>query len=191
MDMNKIDVIQPVPKRACEHSSDKCSYCKYEVPHPSPIPSDWSSEGWDSEKAKAREQRSLTDFNPPKSDSRQTTNLETVNDLPIQNLTIQEDKKEEKSPEVTNTLVPPPEASAAMPATEVMKQENIAEEEDNEGLTGQEKTLQKEEEEYVIYIGMLSKEEKTDTKIKTNESPYFSLRLSLNFDKKNYITILK
>ena len=37
MDMNKINAIQPVPKRACECSSDTHSYCKYEAPHPSPI----------------------------------------------------------------------------------------------------------------------------------------------------------
>ena len=72
-DMNKINVIQPVPKRACECSADTCTYCKYEAPHPSPIPSDWSSEDWDGEKAKAREQRSLIDPDFPKSDLRQTT----------------------------------------------------------------------------------------------------------------------
>ena len=70
--------------------------------------------------------------------------METVNDLPIQNLTIQEDKKEEELPEVTHTLVSPPEVSAAAPVTEVMKQENIAEEEDNEGLTDQEKDTTEE-----------------------------------------------
>ena len=75
--------------------------------------------------------------------------------------------------EVTNTLVPLPEVSAATPAAEVMKQENIVEEEDNERLTDHEKTLQKEEEEYAIYIGMLSEEEESDTKTDTDESPYF------------------
>ena len=63
--MNKIDIIQPVSKRVCEHFGDKCSYCNYEAPHPSSVPSDWSSEDWDGEKAKAREQRSLIDFDPP------------------------------------------------------------------------------------------------------------------------------
>ena len=33
------------------------------------------------------------------------TNSETVNDLPIQNLNIQEDKKEEESPEIIDTLI--------------------------------------------------------------------------------------
>ena len=55
MDMNKFNIIQLVPKRACEHSVDTCTYCKYEAPHPSPTPSDWSSKYWKGEKAKARE----------------------------------------------------------------------------------------------------------------------------------------
>ena len=62
-DMNKINIIQPVPKRACDCFADTCTYCKYEAPHPSPIPSDWSSEDWDGEKAKERELRSLIDLN--------------------------------------------------------------------------------------------------------------------------------
>ena len=73
-DMNKINIIQPVPKRACECSADTCTYCKYEAPHPSPVPSDWSSKDWDGENTKAREQRSLIDFNPPKPELRQMTN---------------------------------------------------------------------------------------------------------------------
>ena len=81
------------------------------------------------------------------------TDLETVNDLPIQNLTIQEDKKEEELPEVTNTLIQLPEESAA---TEV-----------NRRTSPRKKTmemmLQKEEEEYAIYIGMLSEEQESDT----------------------------
>ena len=99
------------------------------------------------------------------------TDLETVNDLPIQNLTIQEDKKEEELSEVVDTLVPPPEETAATPAKEVTKQENIVKGEDNGKLTDQEKMLQKEEE-YAIYIGMLSEEEESDIKTDTGESPY-------------------
>ena len=173
MDMNKIDIIQPVPKTACELSGDTHSYFKYKTPHPSPISLDWSSEDWDGEKAKAREQRSLIDFDPSKPDLRQMTNSETVNDLPIQNLTIQEDRKEEESPEVTDTLVLPAETSAAMPVMDETKQENIVEEKDIEGLTDQEKMLQKEEEEYAIYVAGLSEEEESDTETDTDESSYF------------------
>ena len=107
MDMNKINIIQPVPKRACECSVDTCTYCKYKAPHPSPMPSDWSSEDWDGETAKAREQRSLIDLNPPRPNLRQTTDSEILNELLIENLTIQEGRKEEeKSPEITDKLVP-------------------------------------------------------------------------------------
>ena len=116
MDMNKIDIVQPAPKRACECFGATCSYSKCEAPHPSPIQSDWSSEDWDGEKAKAREQKSLIDFNPPKPDSKQTMNLETADDLPIQNLSIHEGQKEEELPEVRDALVPPPKASAATPS---------------------------------------------------------------------------
>ena len=38
-------------------------YCQFDAPHPSATPSDWSSEEWDGEKAKAREQCPLLDFN--------------------------------------------------------------------------------------------------------------------------------
>ena len=53
--MNKINIVQLTPKRACEHSDYLCTYCKYEAPHPSPELFDWSSEDWDGKKAKARE----------------------------------------------------------------------------------------------------------------------------------------
>ena len=68
MDMNKIDIVQPTPRRSCKHLGTTCSNCKHEAPNPSPIQSDWSSEDWDDEKAKAREQKSLIDFDPSKPD---------------------------------------------------------------------------------------------------------------------------
>ena len=64
-DMNKIDVVQPVPRRVCKCFGPTCSYCKHEDPHPSPVHSDWSSEDWEGDKAKAKEQKSLIDFKPP------------------------------------------------------------------------------------------------------------------------------
>ena len=42
---------------------EDCTYCKYDTPHPSTTPSDWSNEDWDGEKAKAMEQCRLLDFN--------------------------------------------------------------------------------------------------------------------------------
>ena len=94
--------------------------------------------------------------------------LETADDLPIQNLSIHE---EEELPEVTDALVPSPEALLTTSVTEVVKPENITEE-NNGGLTDQEQMLQREEEEYAIYISMLSDEEESDTETDTDESAY-------------------
>ena len=35
---------------------EECTYCKFDALHPSITPSDWASEDWDGDKAKAREQ---------------------------------------------------------------------------------------------------------------------------------------
>ena len=61
-DMNKLDIIQPTPKRLCTRSLKDCTDCNYNAPHPSPAPSNWPIEDWDGDKTKAREQRSLIDF---------------------------------------------------------------------------------------------------------------------------------
>ena len=113
----------------------------------------------------------LIDFNPPKTEVRWMTESEILNNLPIQNLTIQEDNKVEATPEITDTLVPPSKTSAVTPMMEETNQENIVEEKDAEGLTDQEKILHKEEENYAIYIARLSEEEESETD--TDESPYF------------------
>ena len=54
-DVNKIGIIKPTQRKACEGSSPSCSYCKQDTPHPSPVNSDWSSEDWDGDKVKAEE----------------------------------------------------------------------------------------------------------------------------------------
>ena len=47
------------------------------------------------------------------------TDAEILNELPIQNLSIQRDREEkEKLPEITDTLVQPPEVAAATPMPE-------------------------------------------------------------------------
>ena len=123
--MNKIDIIQPVHKKACDHPVDTCTYCRYKAPHPSPMPADCSSEDWDGEKAKKREQRSLIDLNFPKLDPKQMMNSDILKELPIQNLNIHEDRKEEeKSPEITDSLVLPTE-TAATPKIEKMEKTEI------------------------------------------------------------------
>ena len=66
-DLNKVDIVAPIPRKAYDSFSLSCSYCKQGAPHPLPQDSDWSSEDWDSTKAKAREQSiSLIDFNDSK-----------------------------------------------------------------------------------------------------------------------------
>ena len=58
------------------------------------------------------------------------TDPEIQNELPTQNLSIQEDREEqEKLPEMTDTLVPPPEAAVATPIPEEMEWEDTMEEE--------------------------------------------------------------
>ena len=119
-----------------------------------------------------REQESLIEFEPPKPETN-TQMTDSVNKLPFQKPTIQ-DKPEEESPEVTDRLVPPPEATVADPATDTMKPEDITEETRKE-LTDEEKRLQREEEQYAIYIGMLSNEEESDTDTDTDETSYYCL----------------
>ena len=51
--------------------------------------------------------------------------------------------------------------------------ENIIEEKDIEELTDQELRLQKDEEEYSIYIAGISEEEEGDIVTDSEESPYF------------------
>ena len=62
VDFNKIDIVQPTPKRLCTGTPKGCMYCKFDAPHPSKTPSDWFSEDWDGKKAKAKEQRPLLDI---------------------------------------------------------------------------------------------------------------------------------
>ena len=77
MDMNKIDITKPTPRKACENFGPTCSYCRQDAPHPSPVHLDWSCQDWDGNKAKAKEQKSLIDFDTPK----QKTDMEKVTDI--------------------------------------------------------------------------------------------------------------
>ena len=57
-DFNKIDIIKPTPMQ----TPKGCMYCKFDALHPSATPSDWSTEDWDGNTAKAREQHPLLNF---------------------------------------------------------------------------------------------------------------------------------
>ena len=182
--MNKIDIIQPTPQRACECSCNTCTYCKYEAPHPSPDPLDWSSEDWEGEKAKAKEQKSLIDFMPSKPDSDQQMMDVTIDkdetvmtdDTLFQRLTIQSDNPTEETPEVTDMLMPLLEVSAETPVAENLATD-IAKTDDSmethyEILTEQELRLQRKEEKYAIHISMLSEEEESNMETNTDEATY-------------------
>ena len=51
-DLNKIDVIAPTLRKACDSFSLSYSYCEQGALHPLLQDSDWSSEDWDGTKAK-------------------------------------------------------------------------------------------------------------------------------------------
>ena len=70
-DFRKLDIIEPTPNKYVQGCMGS-TYCKYDTPHPSMTPSDWSSEDWDGEKVKAREQCPLLDFNQLEKQLKQT-----------------------------------------------------------------------------------------------------------------------
>ena len=92
IDMNKIDIFKPTPRKVCECFGLPCSYCRQDAAHPSAIYSDWSSKDWDGDKAKAKEQKSLIDFEA----SKQEMNMEQITDIdkvPIHKLNLGQDKQ--------------------------------------------------------------------------------------------------
>ena len=105
-DLNKIDIVAPTPRKACDSFGLSCSYCKQGAPHPLPQDLDWSSKDLDSTKAKAREQsKSLIDFNDPKPQ----TNMEQTTDidkLAFSKLQIRQSDLMEEPLEVMTPLIP-------------------------------------------------------------------------------------
>ena len=173
--MSNIDIVQPIQRKACEHFDPTCSYCKHEAPHPSAVHSDLSSEHWDRNKAKAKEQKSLIDFKSPEPNKKGTDQqtdvgkVTEVDDLPFQNLTIGQDKPKEDPLEVTDSLVSPP----AMASVTASATADDTTEDTDGGLTEQKLRLQREEEEYdKIYISLISEEEESDMDTDTDDSIY-------------------
>ena len=113
---SKINIIKSTPKRACECNDSSCTYCKYEVPHPSPVPLDWSREDWDGEKAKAREQKSLVDFVPSKQDIDPPVMEVMTDDIPFSKLTIRTDGPDKNPAEVMDTLIPATRSGSRHPS---------------------------------------------------------------------------
>ena len=155
-DMNKLDIIQPTPKRLCTRSLKDCTYCKYDALHPSSALSDWSSEDWDGDKAKAREQGSLIDFkllgnqiqgtiqDTTQDASQDKQEKDLINSL--ENLMLEQDKT---TPSVTDTLIPQPDISEEKCEAEGTKDDD---EIPTYNMTEQEQRLQCKEEKYGIYM---------------------------------------
>ena len=139
----------------------ECTYCKYDAPHPSMTPSDWSSEDWDGKKAKAREQCPLLDFNQLEKQLKQTLqdpiqdiSQNTLDDhmvekslsKDLQALTLKEDADNQNLADTQETRL------------EVLEDNNKMEEKECETLvlkykmTKQELRLQEEEQKYNIYM---------------------------------------
>ena len=111
MNENKISIIKCIPQMACKQFGATCSFCRQQVPHPSLNQSDWSSEDWDRDKDKAKEQNSIVKFNIPWPKMNNPT-LDPVDSIPFDKLTIQTDGPDKKALEVSATLIPPPEQAA-------------------------------------------------------------------------------
>ena len=123
---------------------------------------------------------------PPKQDTDPQTMEMMVDDIPLQKLTIQSDDPDENLMEVTNTLIPPLEASVETPvaeipvaktpeaeasATDTAKSDNSTETH-YKTLSEQELRIQREEEKYALFIDILSKEEESDTETDTDDNAY-------------------
>ena len=104
------------PKRLCTKALEGCTYCKYDTPHPSPVPSDWSSEDRDGDKARNREQKSLIDTlldKETQDGTQEKQEKHLISDL--ENLTLEQDKT---TPNMTDTLIPPLETLEEKQETE-------------------------------------------------------------------------
>ena len=89
-----------------------------------------------------------------------------MDNIPFQNLTLGQNKQKEELLEVTDSLVPPPIASA-------MAYGNS--EDTDGGLTEQELRLQREEEDYHrIHVSLISEEEESDMEMDKSTDTYFS-----------------
>ena len=173
MEVNKISVIKPTPQKMCECFEATCSFCRQQASHPLLVQSDWSSEDWDGDKAKDREQNPLLSFDIPKPETDKQT-LDPVDTLPYQNLTIKMNGLDEKAPEVSTTLVPPSESGViGIPLKEDLTRLDGITKAKEEGLVEHELRLQKEEK-YAIYVNNLSpKDSDTDMEMDESEYPFY------------------
>ena len=109
--ISNINIIKPIPQKACEQFGATCLFCQHQVPHPSPNQSDCSSEDWDKEKAKAKEQNPSFKFDASQNKAGNST-TDLLGSLPFQNLKIQPVKIDKKAPKISTTPIPPLEQGA-------------------------------------------------------------------------------
>ena len=163
-DFNKIDIVKPTPKRLCTGTPKGCMYCKFDAPHPCVTLSDWSSEDWDGNMAKAREQRPLLNFKLLEQQIQKTTQ-DTPQDLTqdkvsdkketdlidgMKDLTLEQKQGRQNS---TDILAPPLDAPEAKYKETGKDDPTIP----TYNMTEQEVRLQHEqEEEYGIYMSTFS-----------------------------------
>ena len=167
-DLNKIDIV--TLRKACDGFGLSCSYCKQAAQHSLPQDSDWSSEDWDGNKAKTKEQsKSLIDLSDPKP-KMDTEHTKDIDEIPFSKLQVGQDYSKEEPLEVTELLVPPP-----LQVTETS--DNTVENTNGVDLTEAERKLQREEEKYKmldrIYMGQLSDEEDSDPDTDDMSYTYF------------------
>ena len=168
LDLNKIDIIAPMLRKACGSFGLSCSHCKQGAWHPMSQDLDWSSEDYDGTKAKARVQnKSLIGFN----DSMPQTNIEQTMDIDevvFNKLQSRQSNLREGTLEVMKSLIPPP------PVTKVP--EEVTENTKTEELLEGEKKFQRKEQ-YKLYdricVDQLSNREERDTDTDSLTYNYF------------------
>ena len=143
-------------------------YCKFDGPHPSATPSDWSSEDWDGGKAKPREQRPFLNFKLLEQQIQKTlqdTTLDMPQDMThnavidkqetdlidgIQDLTLEPKQDTQNSTDILDSPLDAPEAKG-----KEEDRRNDPTTTPTYEMTDQEIQLQHEEEKYGIYMSNL------------------------------------
>ena len=129
-------------------------YCRFNAPHPSITQTDWSSEDWDGEKAKAKEQRPLLDFMLLEQQLQKTLQDAVLDKQEMDLVKEMQDLMLEQNQDMqnkTDILAPPPD----VPQT---KHEEAKKDDPTMmyNMTDQEVRLQQEEEKYRIYMSTFS-----------------------------------
>ena len=147
-----------IPQKACEQFGPICSFCRQQAPHPLLNQPVWSSEDWDGEKAKVREQNSFVRFYTPRSTMDNPTH-DSVDSIPFHSLMIWTDRPDQQAPEISTTSNPLLEegAEGTAPKEGQPKLDPFAEEEEKQAEQEIRKHI--EEAKYKLYIGQLSTEE--------------------------------